>query len=84
MKKAYEILEYKTEHNNFLNNILYTLKITFIINSKETLILITVFINDTINIIINKIKNRLNTCNNIQCDICFNEFWYIINYQRYK
>ena len=43
LKKEYEILEYKTEHNNFLNNILYTLKITFIINSKETQIFISVF-----------------------------------------
>ena len=74
LKKEYEILEYKTEHNNFLNNILYTLKITFIINSKETQIFISVFLNDTSELIINKIKNRLNTCNNIQCDICYNEF----------
>ena len=74
LKKEYEILEYTIEYNNFFDNILYTLKIIFNINSKDTLIFITVFINDTVNIIINKIKNRLNTCNNIQCDICCNEF----------
>ena len=74
MKKEYEILEYTIEYNNFFDNILYTLKIIFNINSKDTLIFITVFINDTINIIINKIKKRLNKCNNIQCYICCNEF----------
>ena len=59
LKIEYEILEYTIEYNNFFDNMLYTLKIIFNANSKDTLMFITVFINDTVNIITNKIKINL-------------------------
>ena len=74
LKQEYEIIQYTTERNNFNNNILYTLKISFIINTKRTFIFITILKKDTVDTIVKKIKNRLETSDNIQCYICCNEF----------
>ena len=66
--------EYDCDREKKYIIILYKLKITFIINTKEILIFVSIFLNDSVDVIINTIKNRLNMCNNIQCDICCNEY----------
>ena len=85
-KLKYEILEYviekKIEHKTFLKYVINILKISFIVNTEETLIFITYIIKnvtdltigDTADFIIDNVKTRPNNQNNIQCDICYYAF----------
>ena len=80
-KLKYTIITYRMEHKEEQKTILkyeiYTLKISFIVNTDEPLILITIIIKNGIDDtadIMDKVVPRINNYNNIQCDICFNEF----------
>jgi len=73
-KKKVKYEKEKRKEKTILKYEFYILKISFIVNTDETLIFINFIIRDTVDLIIDKVKTRLNNHNNIQCDICYNEF----------